>query len=385
MDMSEVAYTQRPGKDRRAIEASDAIDAERWRDLVRVVGSEIAAPLTAALERVHALTTTGQIDRANLRALREELEAARQSGMLAQQLARFSSGRMRVSHERLSLSATVNDVLTHRARETHARGIVLRPTLKAVDVIVDPSLLFSLLNTLLDWSMLHTRSTIEFSIDLKTWPAHAVLQCRFAHRPIDEPLPHAAGPTAQEALDNLHWHLIGQTALAIGLTLARSIDRGQVSVTLEFPRTVNDEIEGVSTIELDQGFALSTNSKPLAGSHVLIVASRREMRARVRNAIRHMGMLVDLVSSVEEAADFCREGLPHAIIVEGILRGEKLNQLRREIGEEIAEFPFIEIAEEGTAFEMSGFGGSAMGRVGRDAIENALPSVLMFELSRATQ
>ena len=45
--------------------------------------------------------------------------------------------------------------------------------------------------------------------------------------------------------------------------------------------------------------------------------------------------------------------------------------------------PFIEIIEEGSTFAMSGFGGAPMGRVGRDAIESALPSVLMFELSRA--
>jgi hypothetical protein len=31
---------------------------------------------------------------------------------------------------------------------------------------------------------------------------------------------------------------------------------------------------------------------------------------------------------------------------------------------------------------MSGFSGADMGRVGREAIESALPSVLMFELSR---
>jgi hypothetical protein len=136
-------------------------------------------------------------------------------------------------------------------------------------------------------------------------------------------------------------------------------------------------------LELDQSFGLSSNSRPLAGSHVLIVASRRDMRVRVRDAIRHMGLVIDLVSSIEEAADFCRDDLPHAIIVEGILNGERLRQLRAEITAEIPEFPFIEIIEEGASYAMSGFGGAPMGRVGRDAIDSALPSVLMYELSRS--
>lgn len=362
--------------------SSDAVDAGRWRDLVNGVGREIAGPLTAALERIHTLTTTGRIDRAALRALREEIESARNAGMIAQQLARFSSGRMRVSHERLSLHETVGTVLQHRARETEARGIKLKPSLKPVDVIVDATLLFSLLNTLLDWAFTHAQSPVELTVDIKSWPAHARLVCRFGHQPADQFAADPTRPLAVDKLDTLQWSLVEQIVQTMGLTLSRSSESDKITVTMEFPRTVNDELEGVSTIELDQGFALSTNSKPLAGSQVLVIGSRREMRTRVRDAIRHMGMIVDLVTSVEEAADFCREGLPHAIIVEGILRGERLNALRREIAAEVPDLPFIEIVEEGSAFEMSGFGGTSMGRVGRDAIESALPSVLMFELSK---
>ena len=40
----------------------------RWQELLGQVGRELAEPLTAALERVTTLTTTGRIDRAGLRA-----------------------------------------------------------------------------------------------------------------------------------------------------------------------------------------------------------------------------------------------------------------------------------------------------------------------------
>ncbi|WP_280152993.1 hypothetical protein [Piscinibacter sp. XHJ-5] len=376
MDMSDI----KRGTPASQGAAADNFDGERWRDLVSTVGSEIALPLTSALERIEALTCSGRIDKAGLRALREEVEAARRASMLAQQLTRFASARLRQSHERLTLADTLKTVLRHRARETEARGITLKPALKPADVIVDASLLFSLLNSVLDWSLLHARSEIAFAVDLKAWPAHARLNCHFAYRPADEP---AFVATAEPQLDSLVWRLIEQTAWTMGLPLTRTVGQGQVRLVIEFPRTADDSMEGMSTIELDQGFGLSSNSTSLAGSHVLVIASRREMRVRLRDSIRHMGLIIDLVASVDEAKDFCREGLPHAIIVEGILNGEKLRQLRSQIGSELPEFPFIEIIEEGSSFAMSGFDGAPMGRVGRDAIESALPSVLMFELSRA--
>jgi len=48
-------------------------NAERWHALVSEIGAEIASPLTAALERIHALVATGKIDRAGLRASALEL------------------------------------------------------------------------------------------------------------------------------------------------------------------------------------------------------------------------------------------------------------------------------------------------------------------------
>lgn len=378
MDMSDMDRSAAPSP---ALAAA-AIDGERWRDLVTTVGSEIAMPLTAALERIHALTTSGRIDKASLRALREEVECARRAGMIAQQLTRFASARLRQSHERLALADTLKAVLAHRGRETQARGIALAPALKPADVIVDASLLFSLLNTMLDWALALARSRIDLSVDMKAWPAHARLACHFAHRPPDE----ADDGTAVQAdprFDSLVWRLLEQTAWTMGLPLSRTVNNGEVLLTIEFPRTAQETMEGLSTIELDRGFGPSGNSRPLAGSHVLVIASRREMRVRIRDAIRHMGLIVDLVSSIEEAADFCRDGLPHAIIVEGILSGERLKHLRAEILTEVPDFPFVEIIEEGASFAMSGFGGSTMGHVGREAIETALPSVLMFELSRS--
>ncbi|MDE2093692.1 MAG: hypothetical protein KGI87_07565, partial [Burkholderiales bacterium] len=139
-------------------------DTDRLHALVSQMGVEIAAPLTAALERINALTSTGRIDRGSLRALRDEVESARQAGMIGQQLTRFACGRLRQSHERLQLADVMHGVLTHRARATQARGIHLKPSLQPAEVVVDASLLFSLLNTTLDWALANAHSQIDFAV-----------------------------------------------------------------------------------------------------------------------------------------------------------------------------------------------------------------------------
>lgn len=383
-NVSEIRHTPAaPGAAARTLPGDGSADEhERWHDLVAQIGAEIAGPLTAALERINTLTSTGKIDRHGLRALREEVEAARQAGMVGQQLTRFASGRLRQSHERLQLADVLNGVLAHRSRETTARGIGVTPSLKPAEVIVDASLLFGVLNTTLDWALANAHSQIDFAIDIKAWPAHARLSCRFAHRPIDA-LVDGASATTPRGLDSLTWRLLEQTAWTMGLIVERRDESHLTTLTLEFPRTAGTAIEGVSTLDINDGFAPSTNSQPLAGSHVLVVSSRREMRAQIRDALRQMSLIIDFANSVEEAAAFCREGLPHAVVIESIQAGERFALFREEITKEVPDFVFIEIIEEGTVFEMSGFSGTSMARVGRQALASSLPSALMFELSKA--
>jgi hypothetical protein len=369
-----------------SVSASRRIDTpdpdQRWHELVSQVGMEIAEPLTAALERIHLLTSTGQIDRAGLRALRDEVDQARQAGMIGQQLTRFATGRVRQSHEVLQLEEVLKSVLTLRSRETQARGIALKPQLKSARVIVDGSLLFSLLNAILDWSLANAHAHIAFNIDFKTWPVHARLTCRFANRPADQ-VDDSVTMAVPPRLDSLTWRLIEQTSWTMNLVVERKDDEGVTTLVVEFPQTAGEEMEGLTATEIDDSSAQSGNSKALAGSHVLVVASRREMRLLIRDALRNMSMLVDFVSSIEEAASFCREGLPHAIVVESIQKGGRFSHFRDEILSEVPDFVFIEILEQGSTFEMSGTNGAKMARIGRDVIASSLPAALMFELSRS--
>lgn len=377
--------------------------AERLRQTVAQIGQDIAGPLTDALERLLDFGQTGKLDRAGLRAIREAVEQARQAGMISQQLARLTAG-VGQAPERLHLTHTLQNVLAHRARELHARGVQIVQQLDPVEVVVDAPLLFALLNAVLDWAMGATQGAVQLRVDRQAWPAHGRLICRFACMPADR-----AGGTPPPALDSLLWRLVDESGRALGLVVQRSLDGPHAVLEIVFPRTIDPLLDAaddaavaarpgapagapatVPTLvqaadgsdDAPSGFVSSLNSKPLAGSHVLVVASRRDMRVQIREAIRDMGLVVDFVTSVEECADFCRESLPHAIVVESVLKGPKLDQLMHGIRAEVPEFVFIEVEEEGSAFQISSVSPTGCARVGRDALAASLPSALVYELTR---
>lgn len=381
MDMTEL---QRSG----GLRASVHLNAHRTLDagvdmsaVAAQLGGEIASPLTASLERINRLATTGTIDRQSLNALRCEVESARRAGLIAQQLARLSDGHIRQTAESIDLVQLLRDCVLQRSREAQALGLEIRQSFRPAQVIADVSLLYGMLQALLDWSLPRAWGRVELALEVKPWPAHARLICHLPLLPLDEAADGSASP--EVALDSMTWLLVRQTALSLGLPIKRAEQTGETTVTIEFPRTVHEQFEGATAIEIDEDFAFAPNSKPLAGSHVLVVAARREVRALIRDAIRPMGLMVDFTTSVDEAREFCRGGLPHAIVYEAALGGERFEALRSEIIDEVPQLAFIAIGEDGNSVAASLHDGRQQTRVGRDAILHSLPSALLFELSRA--
>ena len=168
-------------------------------DLVAQLGSEVAGTLSAALERVNALATTGRIDGLSLRALRDEIELARRIGIMGQQVSRFASGRVRISSETLDLGALLEETLHQRGPEIEARGLEVRRQVQPAEVLADAALCVSLLQALLDWAFEHARSPIELTIDPPVGqnharPVSARVGCSFAHSAGGDTL--AIAPTA---------------------------------------------------------------------------------------------------------------------------------------------------------------------------------------------
>jgi hypothetical protein len=386
MDMSDLTPNASvPGGLPQEQPASDTVfDAGA---LVAQLGGEVANALSSALERVNTLATTGRIERASLRALRDEVELARRVGIMGQQISRLRSGRVRLSSERLDLTAMVREALLQRGREIESRGIEVRQELKHAEVHCDATMLFTLLQTIIDWSFEHAVGRVDYKIDMRTWPVHAQLHCTFPYRNADEvdsgtmPLDGADDGSAS-SIDTMSWRLVQQTASTMSLPLTRRDGVERTELCIEFPKTVGDQLDDALGPTPDEAASQGQNSRPLAGSHVLVVASRREVRNLIREATRPMGLMIDFVTSIEEAREFCMGGMPHAVVHEGVLGGERFESLRQELLSSVPTLAFIQISEHGKAFEVTNVGGRQFASVGRDAIIESLPAALMFELAR---
>jgi hypothetical protein len=355
--------------------------------LLGQLGGEVAASLSLALERVTELAATGRIERSSLRALRDEIDRARRAGMMGQQVVRLGNGRVQLAHERLDLTALLREALRQRVREMQSRGIEVRQTLAPASVISDATLLFSFLQTMLDWCFEHTTSRLDLRLDIKNWPSHARLMVGFAHLPPDE-VQHAAGSMLADEetkLNTVAWRLLQQTGAVLGIQLDRVDTAGRTELVAQFPQTVSPHVEGLeglNGLDADESLHSAHNSQPLAGRHVLVMATRREVRSVVRDALRPMGLMLDFVGSVVEAQDLCLDGLPHAVVYESSLGGDHFEHMRTQWLADVPGISFICIAEQGKAFEVLNVGGRQFASVGRDAIAESLPAALLFELSR---
>jgi hypothetical protein len=231
------------------------------------------------------------------------------------------------------------------------------------------------------------RSGIELRLDMKPWPVHALLSCRFMHHPIDQAEELAAGAGGAyvaASLDTLAWRLVQALAAAAGVVVQREDTPVHTLLTLEFPRTVNERV--LDTVPDSLGSLLpSAPDGDAEGvvNHVLVLATRREVRNQVRESIRHMGLTIDNAASVEEAQIFSAETPPQAVVYEAALGvGPGFTNWRDSLLARAPRTVFIEISEEGRAMEIVTVDGHHVTRVGRDAVVRSLPSALSFELAR---
>jgi hypothetical protein len=354
------------------------------------VGAEVAEALTSALDRVRLLTETGRIGRRSLLALQADLERARRVAMLGQQVSRLAGGTVRQAPETLELPQLLRDALTQRANEIADCGLEVRQVLQPAAVSADPSLLFALILSLLDWAFEHCRSqTLNLSTSLNEWPVHAVLRCDFDWR-----APDRLGPGAElafeveraerggdpAALDTMPWRLVEQACRALGVRIRRVETAWQVQLTLDFPETPRRWPKLVDELTmLEDPYAMST--QPLAGTQVLVLASRGDVRHIVREATADMGMLVDIVDTLAEARDYALEIPPDVLTVDE--RDTEVDQWLAELQAGGSGPPLVHVSSRFKGLEVSSSGRFELTRVGSESAVRDLPAALRYALSKA--
>jgi hypothetical protein len=332
-------------------------------DVIGQVAAEVATPLTRALDRVLALEAGAPADPVQLRALHDEIAHARRIGILGQQIARLASGTVRQVLEPVDLAGMLRELLAEHRRDSGPGVAPVHDKLSAATVVADSGLAGALLRSMLDWCIESARSPIELRLDTRLPATQAVLTCRFARasRMGDNPEP-------------LSWHLMHYAAAPLGARL--DVDDGGASVTL---RLSIDRL----VVPAAPGQTASADMRLLAGCQLLVVSPDRDMRHQVRRAVQGLDLLVDYVTSVDAACDYCDDGLPQAVVYASALAGASLDRLRRRLDQLAGAPPFIEISPERqnveapVAAERTG-----TPRVGLDELSQALPAALVIEMTR---
>lgn len=349
-------------------------------EVVARIGAEVSAPLTTALERVVALASTGRIDRHGLQALRSEIDGARRVGLRGQQIARLAGGEVRQSVERLDLAQSLRGVLAGQSLHGNGDAIAVPPAPTRAEVLCDASLLHTLLDAAASWSSALACNQVDWRIDVKPWPVRARVLCRFAHRPADNVSGQAPTGEPDLSLDTLDWLLMRYTAHLAGVLVQRQDGPSHTQLTLEFLNTVNGTMEGAAAVDLVA--SADSGATSISGCQLLVLASQRPTRQRLREAVQGQDLLIDHVSTVADAAQYCQDGAPHALLYESAFQGEGLSALLADLGRNAPSVVLVEVLPEGQDCEMSAAGTNPVTRLGIDALRNMLVPVLLLEMGR---
>ena len=335
------------------------------------LADQVTEGVSALQNTIDLLLSKERITRQEHRALSVPVERLKVAGLSTQQINRFYGGRIRQSHEKVDMAHLVEGVLQERKNELNVLGIELRRKLKPVEVLVDPTVAYTLVNAVLDWG-LPFGNRIDVRVDMNAWPKHARLQVRVSSDGVP--------PSSTAMMDSLSWVLIRQIAMtAGGIEIERTTTDEGVSFTAMFTRTVQ-AVDGISAVELSDDH--SSMFKSLSGIYVLTVSPTLQIRADVRDALREIGVMSDSVVDFEQARQAVRSRMPNLIILDAEIKGEAFDVFRRELLREVFEFPFVEISPDDSSFDMSGFGEFSMAKVGRGNIREALGTAVMFELAK---
>jgi hypothetical protein len=349
-----------------------------WLDWLAQAGTEIAMPLTTAIDGVRMVAASGRLDGAEAARLLDDLARARQAAIVAQQLVRVASGQARHVPERLDLAATLRTVVAERRADGRSRATTIAAALPTVTLEADPALVAQLVQTTLDWAHEHARSPVELSLDAVAAPrTRPRLELRFRRAAPERP-PNGHG-ASQAAMDTLAWRLLLQLSAMLQATVHRTLDADGCRLHVEFPPAAATR---AAVPERRRTRGTRATPKPLAGHHVLVVTPCRELRHDVHQALRPLGLMIDVVGSIDEARAFCRDGLPHAIVADATVGSQDLPALQRELLAQAPGLAVIEVGEHQGGCRTSVDDATQLARVDRASLGDGLPAVLLFELTR---
>ena len=345
--------------------------AEHWPELVTALTEQSVESATLLLRGLELLERKGRLTPAEHKVLALPAERLRHAGISAQQIVRFQSGRVRQSHEKIDLAYLLDCVLQERRNELALLGLTVWRKFRSVDVLLDPTLGFSLAQAMLDWS-LPFGHRIDLRLDLAPGdPARARLRLKTSGETLPTP--------DQVSNDNLNWLLLRQIAATDGaIEVERSLVADGVLLSAVFGRTMAPPAEPATPAETPRP-DIDSQFKSVSGAQVLIVTPDPDTRATALAIIAKLGVQVDACAGAMPALAALAGRRPDLIVLDTVaLPPAEADTLREALTRDHPELPRVEIVAPGAAPVLD----IDQPCVARDALPQSLGSAVMFTLSR---
>lgn len=343
-----------------------------------VIGRQLSEPLANMQKALEEIDATEHLSQKNMVILTSGVRLANKLTMQCQQIARLASGRLKQSHETLQLDVLLMAAMQDHFKKFRMRGIEIFKRIHPVEIIVDPSLLHSLLDTALDWACGLGRK-LTVTLEIKNWPLHGLLILKTSHAVADSHVDEGADHPSE---DTVGWYLLNAISVAMGLSINRLVTATETSLVIEFPRTVK-RLAGLTAVEIETSVeSMYGESRPMAGSRLLVITDDARLQAEIRSICRGTGLVVDCVSSAAQAVRFCELQTPHLVIIDQYMRNYVFDQLYEDLRNSIPSFPFIEIASAPNTLEMAGWTSDSISRLSRDALASHLAELIIMDLSK---
>ncbi len=360
--------------------------AQHWPTLVATLSEQAVESSNLILRALDFMVGAGRMHRAEAKALSDALYRMRDTSLRAQQITRLASGRIRQARDRVELADLIRDQLESRREEFEAAQANVKCVLSPVDVLLDPPVAVSLVNTVVDWGLSFSKQ-VTLTLETPVWPAPARLLVRVATPPRDV----QSGPgrhtgtwgtkeRGRRLNDGLHWMLLRQMAASANLTVNRSGADGAAILTIEFPKTFLSS-DGVSSVELFEDDPAGATS--LLNAWVLVIAGDDQLRAAALDTLRHAGIGAKGAASLEQARAIVASGKPDTLVVTSDVMGADFAAFKAEVMGQGGSCPLVEITERPPSFHNSGFQGFEVAKVGREQLKKDLGPTVLFELAKS--
>jgi hypothetical protein len=353
---------------------------QQWPNLVAALSEQAVESSNLLLRALNYLVGAGRLRRSEAKALSDAMHQLRGTSLRAQQITRLAGGRIRQARERVDLSELVRHVVEERSSEMEAAGVTVTTDVQGVDVLLDPPVAISLLNSILDWGTSFSKA-LHLTLVPSEWPGPAQLKVRVTTPPsAGSAHPGGVGwtvrPRGRRLNDGLHWMLLSQIAASSSLEVTRSREDGAALLTIDFPKTFQSS-DGMACLDLTEG---ENGGSAMRETWVLVIAKDERMRTEAVDALRKMGIDAVAASDTAHARVVIGDTRPNVLVTAYDVDPGEVAAFRGDVlgGEE--RCPLVEITRELPSFHLSGFDRFETPKVGREQLAAELPPTVLFEL-----